>query len=186
MRISKKALITLVVVMLLCCLMSFAACGTSATDNTGDNNNNNNNNENTTNNANASKALDLASQCKNVSVAIYKGDKIYYGFAKEEGKSETVINPYEIDIDVSDYIDLTKNIKGMLKVSDVTIGEIDYDSSSGDITLSATLKDSSATLGVSSDSATLYIDGNISNNTVREYSIEYTDKNAYDVKINLY
>lgn len=130
--------------------------------------------------------LSLADNCGNLSVTLTKNDKTYFSLVMEEGKETVVNDPYGIGLKVDDYIDFSAKITTTLKAGDLTEEELDYDEKSGKVELSATIKDAQKTLGITASSARIYISGNLSDGTVDEYVVRYTDVNSYTVDIRLY
>lgn len=105
---------------------------------------------------------------------------------KEENVDPEVYNPYNVDIDIEEYIDFSKEITATINENYITADSVDFDENTGEVVLTATFKNAEKILGFDVNNGLLYIEGNLNDVSVKEYAVKYTDENGYIVTIKLY
>ena len=164
---NKKIFLAIIAIFVLACTLAFAACEPEETDNSLDN------------------ALALAAKCDTTQVTLSKGDTVYYSFEKSGDADAVIEDPYDTGVTAEGFVDFAKQIKAVIKSSDITVADKYYSESSGAVRLTATLNDAAKLLGVEATGAKLEVDCNLITNKVNSYKVTYVDANGYTVEIAL-
>lgn len=164
---NKKIFLAIIAIFVLACTLAFAACEPEETDNSLDN------------------ALALAAKCDTTQVKLSKGETVYYSFEKSGDAEAVISDPYDTGVTADGILDFAKEIKSVIKSSDITVTDKYYSESSGAVRITATFNDAAKLLGVEATDAKLEIDGNLITSGVNSYKVSYVDAIGYTVEITL-
>lgn len=167
MKTNKKIFVAIIALLIAVSALAFAACDPEEVDNSVDN------------------ALALAAKCDTTQVRLTKGETVYYSFEKSGDADAVISDPYGTGVTADGIVDFAKEIKSVIKSSDITVTDKYYSESSGAVKLTATFNDAASLLGVAATDAKLEVDGNLITNAVNSYKVTYVDANGYTVEIAL-